>query len=105
MKTKRILTLLCAGVMLAGCADVPENLQSRDSELESMEQAELAEPARGDLDYIRSCLEKDAAKKYGTITVKHASAGTATEMPVYKVEVGGGDYTVKELAQYLYGDR
>ena len=105
MKIKKVIAILCVALMLTACADVPEKLQSRDSELESMEQAELSEPARGDLDYIRSCIDEDASKKYGTITVKHASAGTAAEMPVYKVEVGGGDYTVKELAQYLYGDK
>ena len=104
MKLRKAIALLCAGVMLTACADVPENLQSRDSELENTEQAELT-IQKGDIDTIRGCLEEDASKKYGTITVKHASAGTAAEMPVYKVEVGGGDYTVKELAQYLYGDR
>ncbi|MBR6101818.1 MAG: hypothetical protein IKP95_05285 [Ruminococcus sp.] len=103
---KSVLTVAASLLLLAGCAEVPENVRERDSKLEQTEQAQdQIELERGSLDLIRSRLEEDASKKYGTITVDHASAGTASEMPVYSIEACGGDYTVKELARYLYGDR
>ena len=104
MKARKITTLLCAAIMLTACADVPENLQSRESELENTEQAELT-IQKGDIDTIRGCLKEDASKKYGTITVKYASAGDNEKMPVCKIQVCGNDYPVKELAKALYGDK
>ena len=103
---KKLLLIMLSAAMAVSCAEVPENITEREAQLSRTEQAEVSDAnERGDLDFIRERLAEDVSKKYGTITVKHASAGTAKEMPVYKIKVGGGDYTVKELAKYLYRDR
>lgn len=108
MKYNKILSVCTLILILfSSCADVPENIEARDSQLDSIEQAQndVKKLERGSIDYIREKISEDVSKKYGTITVKNASIGSAKEMPVYRIEVVGNNYTVKELAEYLYEER
>ncbi|MBQ3935779.1 MAG: hypothetical protein II722_01870, partial [Ruminococcus sp.] len=88
LKTVKKAAVILAAVMLAGCADVPQNVKDRNEELESLRevQSSQADDASGgeaadsdgkkvqqsdfgDLDYIRAHLKEDASKKYGKLTV------------------------------------
>ena len=111
-----IIALLCA------CQQVPQNVKDRNEELESKIEAESVntvveknksdssnsneEIPRGSLDYIREHLNEDASKKYGTITVKYASAGKAKSMPTYEISHGGNDkFDLNSLITFFYNDK
>ena len=117
---KKLLSILLAAVMLTACQQVPQNVKERDEELDSMHQAQSSQASdesspvsnnqnsaaeeTGDLDYIRAHLKEDAEKKYGTITVKHSSAGEGKTMPTYRREIGKDEnFDLSKTAQYLYG--
>ena len=117
---KNLLSVILSLVLLTACTQVPQNIKERNKQLESTPQAETVVSASstdsgtqeaqtddmGDLDYIRSRLQTDASKKYGTITVKHASVGEAKTMPTYKVEVGGNpQYNFKNTLSFLYKNK
>jgi|GEM_PF-1278541 len=124
LKTVKKAAVILAAVMLAGCANVPQNVKDRNEELESLRevQSSQADDASGgeaedsggkkvqqsdfgDLDYIRAHLKEDASKKYGKLTVKRASAGDAKSMPTYKVEVGGNpSCDIKQLGKAFFGE-
>ena len=106
-------------IMLTACQQVPQNVKDRNDELESMRDADSSQAAvsasqpddsevhsyTGNLDYIRTHLKEDASKKYGTITVRYASAGDAKSMPTYKVQVCGNEKCdLKQLGKVFYGD-
>lgn len=111
---KKLLSVILASALLCGCQQTPQNVKDRNSELESRSEAvssqEDDESAAqtgeyGDLDYIRACLKEDTSKKYGTITVKYANAGSAKSMPTYKVGIGAsGEYDLEKTAKRLFGD-
>ena len=121
---KRYIAMILAAVMLAGCADVPQNVKDRNEELESLREVQSSQADDtsggeaadsggkkvqqsdfGDLDYIRAHLKEDASKKYGKLTVKRASAGDAKSMPTYKVEVGGNpSCDIKQLGKAFFGE-
>ena len=107
-------------IMLTACQQVPQNVKDRNDELESMREADSSQAAvsasqpddsevhsdTGNLDYIRTHLKEDASKKYGTITVRYASAGDAKSMPTYKIEVGGNTgFDFQKVTRQLYGDK
>ena len=120
----RLKTVKKAAVMLAGCANVPQNVKDRNEELESLREVQssqvddtsggeaedsggkkVQQSDFGDLDYIRAHLKEDASKKYGKLTVKRASAGDAKSMPTYKVEVGGNpSCDIKQLGKAFFGE-
>ena len=116
---KRILTVILAAVMLTACQQVPQNVKDRNEELESMREADssqvdvhesgsdesAADSDTGSLDYIRAHLKEDASKKYGSLTIKRASAGEAKSMPTYKVQVCGNEKCdVKQLGKVFFGE-
>ena len=116
--TVKKAAVILAAVMLAGCANVPQNVKDRNEELESIREAESSQAAEaasgaetaqtdeyGDLDYIRAHLKEDASKKYGKLTVKRAYAGEAKSMPTCKVEVGGNpNCDIKQLGKAFFGE-
>ena len=122
--TVKKAAVILAAVMLAGCANVPQNVKDRNEELESLREVqssqaddtsggEAAESGGkktqqsefGDHDNIRAHLKEDASKKYGKLTVKRASAGDAKSMPTYKVEVGGNpSCDIKQLGKAFFGE-
>ena len=118
---KKLMCILLAAVMLTACRQVPQNVKDRNEELDSMRQAQSSQTSdesspvsdtqnsaaqeTGDLDYIRAHLKEDAGKKYGTITIKNASAGDAKSMPTYKVQVGANpNYDIKKLGAAFFGE-
>ena len=124
LKTVKKAAVILAAVMLAGCADVPQNVKDRNEELDSLREVQSSQADDtsggeaadsggkkvqqsdfGDLDYIRAHLKEDASKKYGKLTVKRASAGDAKSMPTYKVEVGGNpSCDIKQLGKAFFGE-
>ena len=124
LKTVKKAAVILAAVMLAGCANVPQNVKDRNEELESLREVQSSQADDtsggeaadsggkkvqqsdfGDLDYIRAHLKEDASKKYGKLTVKRASAGESKSMPTYKVEVGGNpSCDIKQLGKAFFGE-
>lgn len=49
------------------------------------------------LDEIRARLGEDASKRYGSITIERANAGTAKAMPTYKAKLSCKDYNFEKL--------
>ncbi len=118
---KKLISIMLTAALLTACQQVPQNVKDRTEELESKQEVQSSQPESdpfiepktdtaeqsdtGDLDYIRSRLKEDAGKKYGTITVKHASAGESKSMPTYKVEVGGNpNCDIKKLGAAFFGE-
>ena len=118
---KKLISIIITAALLTACQQVPQNVKDRTQELESKQEVQSSQPESdpsiepktdtaeqsdtGDLDYIRSRLKEDAGKKYGTITVKHASAGESKSMPTYKVEVGGNpNCDIKQLGKAFFGE-
>ena len=95
MKTKRILTLLCAGVMLAGCSEVPEEVISRE---QSTAGESLAETASVGIETVPAAsldeeLPDSAAriKAAGSENISFAesfsvNAGKAEQLGIYEAE-------------------
>ncbi len=128
VRSKAIISLIILVFAFTACQSVPENVKDRNEELESLNEVETSQTVKEpspetvsssdlvkektdtseytDLDYIRAHLKEDASKKYGTITVKYASAGEAKTMPTYKIEVGGNpELDFSAITKQIYGDK
>ena len=119
IKMKKLISIMLTAALFTACAKTPENVKQRHEQLESTPEvqtsASCAEssqsiPAAADSDFasleqIRSQLSADVSRKYGTITVKHASVGEAKSMPTYKIDIGAcRTYDLDKTAKTLFAD-
>ena len=110
---RRLISVLAAALLLTGCVEVPENIVKEKESREAVSQYVPEESSgqgsggyeRLTLDEIRARLGEDASKRYGSITIERANAGTAKAMPTYKAKLSCKDYNFEKLLDYFFADR
>ena len=119
---KKYIGIILSAMLLASCAEVPEEVKRENEVLnnasiaESLvsvsdsgdssggEAAPLPESQRKTLDEIRTCLDSDIADNKTNISAKRVFVSEAAEMPVYSVKRHFGTVDVfKDITKELLG--